>query len=112
MVGWMDVYVLPLQFWMDRLVVTFTHSSHFILCPSVPVGTCVNFLAADPEFILFCGKFPHQQHSNVLLRPYLFIIIQIDVNALAPCNSNQVANFAEIALVNCLILCQLFRPAI
>jgi hypothetical protein len=32
---------------MDRLGVTFTHSSYFILCLSVAVGTCVNFVATD-----------------------------------------------------------------
>jgi hypothetical protein len=46
---------------MDRLGVTFTHSSYFILCLSVAVGTCVNFAAMDSVFIRCCGKFPHHQ---------------------------------------------------
>jgi hypothetical protein len=39
---------------MDRLGVTFTYSSYFILCLSVAVETSVNFVAADSVFIRCC----------------------------------------------------------
>jgi hypothetical protein len=46
--------VLPLWSWADRLEVTLTYSSYFILCLSVVVETSVNFEATDSVFIRCC----------------------------------------------------------
>jgi hypothetical protein len=68
--GWMNIWmygsVLPLLFWMDHLGVTFTHSSYLIVCLSVTVGKCVNFVATDSVFIRCCGKFPHRKWNYTI----------------------------------------------
>jgi hypothetical protein len=79
LVGWMYIWmyrsVLPLYFWMNRLGVTFTHSSYFILCLclSVTIVTCVNFAATDSVFIRCCGKLPHTLYSHVILLTDVFV---------------------------------------
>jgi hypothetical protein len=58
--GWMEVgHVFSLyNFGVDRLGVTFSHSSYSILCLSVAVGTCVNFTATVWFYIVGSSQRP------------------------------------------------------
>jgi hypothetical protein len=61
---WIWVWIVLYSFWPDRLGVTLTHSTYFILCLFVAVGTRV---ATNSPFIRrWSGKFP-QTYSQDLL---------------------------------------------
>jgi hypothetical protein len=55
---WTEVnYVSSLyNFGVNHLGITVSHSSSVILCLSVALGTCVNFIAT--VWLLCCGRFP------------------------------------------------------
>jgi hypothetical protein len=85
---WIEVgHVFSLyNFGVDRLGVTYSHSSYSILCLSVAVGTCVNFVATDSVFIRWWEHVSTSQQRSgfyVVGSPhtslqivYIFVILQ------------------------------------